>query len=171
MKKMVFSSMLTLLIAILLVPKASLYYTFEKLLAQEHLFINDDPLTNRLIDITSAQATLTFDQTAIASLGSLRLAPWLFVNTFECSDVRFQGTFRQLFPDPVESVQLRYTLWNPLHITIKAQGGFGSMQGHFDLSTHHMVLVFAQDQALARYPLLLSKLRQSEEGLVYESTF
>ncbi|MDD5053095.1 MAG: hypothetical protein PHO27_10230 [Sulfuricurvum sp.] len=156
---------------ILFLPKVNLYYMAEKALASAHLYLNDEIFSNRLIYLDVENATLLLDTTRIGSIEKIRLVPFVIFNNINITNVKFSGEFASLFPDGIDNIALTYTFFHPLNIDVQGVGGFGPVHGNIDLSEHHLTLIFEPTQTMRQYPLLLAKLRKSDKGLVYETSF
>ncbi|MFH0709110.1 MAG: hypothetical protein V2A75_02795 [Pseudomonadota bacterium] len=160
-----------LLIVIVMIPKEKLYFTFESILSQHHLFINNEELTNRFLFFDALNGNVLLDNQEFASIESIRIAPLLFINQLSLSNINFSPLYRNFFPGKIDSIVFTYSLLHPLSVSIDGEGDFGQCEGDFDLLDQKIRVVFEPTPQLRRYPLLVNKLHQAKEGLVYESNF
>ncbi|MFZ3052176.1 MAG: hypothetical protein WA099_02125 [Sulfuricurvum sp.] len=160
-----------LLIVIVMIPKEKLYFTFESILSQYHLFISNEEFTNRFLFLDADNGDVFLDNQEFASIESIRIAPWLFVNQLSLSNISFSPLYRNFFPGKIDSIVFTYSLLHPLRVGIDGEGDFGHCDGYFDLLDQNIRVVFEATSQLRRYPLLVNKLHQAKEGLVYESNF
>ncbi len=160
-----------LLIVIVMIPKEKLYFTFESILSQHHLFISNEEFTNRLLFLNADNGNVLLDSQQFASIESIRIAPLLFINQLSLSNISFSPLYRKFFPGKIDSIIFSYSLLHPLRVSIYGEGDFGHCDGAFDLLDQKIHVVFEPTSQLRRYPLLVNKLHQAKEGLVYESSF
>ncbi len=160
-----------LLIVIVMIPKEKLYFTFESILSQHHLFINNEEFTNRFLFFDALNGDVLLDNQEFASIESIRISPLLFINQLSLSNINFSPLYRNFFPGKIDSIVFTYSLLHPLSVSIDGEGDFGHCEGDFDLLDQKIRVVFEPTPQLRRYPLLVNKLHQAKEGLVYESNF
>ncbi|MDD5716934.1 MAG: hypothetical protein PHW64_03950 [Sulfuricurvum sp.] len=156
---------------ILLMPKEQLYYGAEEALSSAHLYLNDEEIHDRIVYFEVNNPLLLMDNTPIGRIESIRFIPLIVFNRMVISKVDFSGEFSFLFPEGIDHITLTYTLLHPLTVSIEGVGGFGPVEGEIDLESQQIKLRFEPSQEMRQYPVLLAKLRHSEKGLVYETSF
>ncbi len=159
------------LIVIVVVPKEKLFFTLESFLSKYHLFINGENLTNRLLYLDADNGSLLLDNQEIASIGKIQIAPWIVSNHLSISSIIPSPHYRAFFPGKIDTLVFTYSILHPLSLELRAQGDFGQGEGAFDLVNKKVRIVFKATPQLRNYPLLVFKLHQEKEGLVYESNF
>lgn len=171
MKRFFSFSALLVIGLIVFLPKSNLYYSAEEALASAHLYLNNEEINDRLLYLDIRDASLLLDNMMIGSVEHIRFIPLIAFNRATITGVEFNGEFASLFPEGIEYVSFTYTLLHPLTVAITGEGGFGPIQGEIDLTQNRLTLLFEPSPVMRSYPLLLSKLRKSDEGLVYEISF
>jgi hypothetical protein len=171
MKKILSFSALLLVGFILFLPKSNLYYSAENALASAHLYLNNEKINERFFYLDIREATLLLDTMPIGSIEQIKCIPLILFNRVTVSGIEFSGEFASLFPQGIDYLNFTYTLIDPLTVTIKGEGGFGPVEGEIDMGERKLILLFNPSPILRTYPLLLSKLHTSNEGLVYETSF
>jgi len=159
-----------LLIIIVMIPKEKLYFTFESVLSQHHVFISNEELINRFLFLDANNGDVLLDNQEFASIESVRVLPLLFINQLKLSHISFSPLYRNFFPGKIDSIVFTYSLLHPLQITIHGEGDFGQCDGAFELLDQKVRVIFEPTSQLRRYPLLVNQLHQEKEGLVYESS-
>lgn len=159
------------LIVLIFVPKEKLFYTIETWLAQEHLYITDETLNDRLIFLDAQNARIVLDNLEVASVENIRITPWILFNRLSVSSVDVSSQYRSLFPGKIDEMELTYSILHPLSVQIHARGDFGECRGAVDLVEQKVRVVFDATQELRKFPMLVYKLHREEEGLVYESAY
>lgn len=160
-----------LLIVVILLPKEKFYFSMETLLAEYHLFINHEVLTDRFLYLDAENGEILIDNQAVASIEKIRISPWIFFNRLSVSNLSVLPLYRSFFPGKIDTVTMTYSLLNPLEIAIQGEGDFGRFRGGYDLMSHKLRIVFDATNELRGYGFLVSKLHQEKGGLVYESDF
>jgi hypothetical protein len=87
-----------------MIPKEKLYFTFESILSQHHLFINNEEFTNRFLFLDSDNGNVLLDNQEFASIESIRISPWLLINQLSLSNISFSPLYRNFFPGKIESI-------------------------------------------------------------------
>lgn len=159
------------LIIIVVIPKEKLYFAFESLLGEHHLFVNNEDFTNRLFYVDIDNANVLLDNQEFAKIEHMRIAPWVVLNRFTLTNIAFSPLFQNIFPGKIDSVTLTYSLLNPLHMDIFAEGDFGHCSGTYELMNKKLRVLFDPTAELREYPLLINRLHQEKGGLVYEQIF
>lgn len=171
MKRFFFFSGLVFLSFIIFLPKSNLYYSAEEALSSTHLYLSDESINDRYLYLDVHEATLLLDTMPIGSIENIRFFPVIVYNRATISGIEFSGEFASLFPQGIDHVNFTYSLLHPLTVMISGEGGFGPVEGEIDLTEKRLILLFEPSPIMRNYPLLLSKLRKSEKGLVYETSF
>lgn len=159
------------LIVIILFPKEKFYYTFESFISEYHLYISHEDITDSLFYLDADNGEVLLDNQVVASIENIRISPWIFFNRLSLSNLTVSPVYRNFFPGKIDTVTLTYSLLNPFDITIHGEGDFGHFNGKYNLMNQTLRIVFDATYQLRRYGLLVSKLHQEKEGLVYESNF
>lgn len=170
MKRLLYA-VYVLVIVIVLIPKEKLYFTFESILSENHIFISGETIANRLLYLDADEGALVLDNQKIASIENIRITPWIFFNRLAISTVSVSPAYRTFFPGVIDEIVLTYSLLHPLSIEMQGEGDFGQCSGTFDLLNQKVRVVFDATPELRNYPLLVFKLHQEQGGLVYESDF
>ncbi|MDD2828324.1 MAG: hypothetical protein PHW18_01980 [Sulfuricurvum sp.] len=159
------------LILVVMIPKERLYFEFESLLSQHHLFINNETFSNRLLTLEIENGELLLDNGVLGTLEHIHFTPWIVFNQLSFENLSFSPLYRTFFPGNIDSIRMTYSLIHPLLVTIEGEGDFGHCSGAYDLMDEKIRIVFDPTPQLRRYPLLVGRLHQEKEGLVYESSF
>ena len=160
-----------LLIVIIILPKEKFYFTFESILSEYHLFVNKEVITNNFLYLDVDNGEILLDNQRVAFIENIRISPWIFFNRLSVSNLSISPLYRNFFPGKIDTITLTYSLLSPLKILIKGEGDFGHCDGEYDLMNQKVRIVFEASSQLRGYGLLVSKLHQEKEGLIYESNF
>lgn len=169
--KPIFYSLYIILLVIVMIPKEKLYYAFESILSQYHIFISNEDISNGLIYLEVDNGEVLLDKQKIAVIEHIRITPWVLMNKLTLSSTTFSPHYRSLIPGKVDTLIISYSLFHPLMVSVQGDGDFGHCDGNIDILEQKVTITFDATAQLSRYPLLVSKLHQGEGGLIYEDTF
>jgi len=159
------------LIVIVLIPKEKIYYTFESILAKNHIFLTGESINDYFFYLDADNASVVLDHLNVASVEHIRLSAWLLLNRLTISNVVVSPQYRTFFPGKIDEIVVSYSILHPLSLQIHGQGDFGECNGMVDMIEQKTRVVFEATSNLRNYPLLVFKLHREKEGLVYESSF
>lgn len=170
MKRLMYAFYIALIVVVL-IPKEKLYFTLESVLSEYNVYITGENLNNHFLYMDVESGSLLLDNIQIGSIERIRILPWIVYNRLSISNVTFSSLYHTVFPGKIEEIAVTYSLLHPLTVEIQATGDFGHCEGGIDLSEQKVRLLFEATPELRNYPLLVFKLQQVKEGLVYESSF
>ncbi|MCK9372352.1 MAG: hypothetical protein M0P91_04085 [Sulfuricurvum sp.] len=170
MKRLIYAFYIALIVVVL-IPKEKLYFTLESILSEYTVYLTDENLSNHFFYLDAMNSNLLLDNIQIGSIEQIRIIPWVVYNRLTVSNVTFSSLYHSVFPGKIEEISLTYSLLHPLSVHLQATGDFGRCEGGIDLAEQKIRLLFEATPELRNYPLLVFKLQQVKEGLVYESNF
>lgn len=159
------------LIVVVLIPKEKIYYTFESILSENHIFLTGESVSDYFFYLDADNASVVLDHLNVASIEHIRLSAWVLVNRLTISNIVVSPQYRTFFPGKIDEIVVSYSILHPLSLQIHGQGDFGECNGMIDMIEQKTRVVFEATSNLRNYPLLVFKLHREKEGLVYESSF
>lgn len=170
MKRLIYAFYIAVIVVVL-IPKEKLYFTMESILSEYTVYLTGEDLNNHFFYMDAENTNLLLDNIQIGSIERIRMIPWIIYNRLTISNVTFSSLYHSVFPGKIDEIVLTYSLFHPLTIYLQATGDFGHCEGGIDLTEQKVHLLFEATPELRNYPLLVFKLQQVKEGLVYESSF
>jgi len=143
---------------LLFMPKEALYYQLEQRLATEGIEINEEAIAVGAFSLTLKGVAIYVKGIEVATVYS-RL-------TIE--SLRVDDTLKAMVPQETYHATVYHSLLLPLEIRLDANGSFGTLTGHVDISHHKVRIDFPEVKSLG---VLRTQLKQGEEGLYYETAF
>lgn len=160
-----------LIVLIVLIPKEKLYFTAESALEPYGITINGEQTSDYWLWFDAEGGEVMVDGLKMGTLERIRLVPAIIYNRLSITDIALSPQFSSFVPANIDSITLTYSILHPLSVRIESSGDFGVCRGSIDLVEQKIRIVFDATPQLRRYPLLVYKLQQDEEGLVYEDSF
>ena len=125
--KKVFISVLGLLAGLIVfMPKDNLYYTFQKYLSKNKIYINSD--IDSKIALRLKNGTVYYKGMDIVSFDEADVYSFIFFNKIYLHNIALKlGNLR------IKNLNVSYTVTNPLKVYINGVSDFGKIEGYVDL--------------------------------------
>jgi hypothetical protein len=118
-------------------------------------------------------AKVYFDSIESAKISNMKLSVFGFYNLVSISDIELADIAKAFIPLHIDSLDIKYFIFNPFCITAHGMGEFGDAKIDFNIvkNTLHMVLNPSK-KMLKHYRVTLKNLKKSKDGeFVYDKTF
>lgn len=164
-------TLLMLFFITLFLPKKSLWYTMEEMIAPYHLIIDQEQLSNGLGSLTVKQGVLYYQNLELARIKKMTLSAWLLFQKLTIHDLYIGKDLKLLQGIRVKELTLSQQLFTPMRLSIQAEGNFGSLNGSIDFSARTIALLIKAKPPLKAKGLVMRQLKPSKEGYRYERHF
>ncbi len=174
MQKIVFGLFLALLFYIsfiLFLPKEALWYQAERFMKKAEIVMDQEELHDRYIDLALRDGTLYIQGFEVARIGQITISPWLIANRVKMERLFIGNDLKMLKGMSVTSVSLSHSLLTATHVTIAAQGNFGTLEGDLDLFEGQIELLIKPSPLLKSKAFLMRQLRKDKEGYRFVRKF
>ena len=154
-------------------PKDSIYFSFEEKLKHLDVVISSEQVEDSGFTLNITDADLSFKSISSAKINQSSITVFALYNSVSLKGITLSSTAKSFAPLNIESVNVVYSIVNPLNASIKAVGEFGELEGEFNIvdSSLHLELKPSQ-KMLKNYQSSLRKLSKTENGeFVYDKTF
>ena len=98
------------LIVVVFIPKEKIYYTFESMLSQKHIYISGETVTDYFFYLDADNAHVILDHLDLASIEQIHLSAWIFVNRLTISNVVVSPQYQTFFPGKIDEMVVSYSL-------------------------------------------------------------
>ena len=150
---------------ILFLPKKNLYYLAERELSKLRTVISDERIEEGAFSLQIKNADIYAQGIHAAKVEDIKLQIYFLTNTLEVRRVRLDEMTKNLLPTEIQTLLIRYALWDPLHITFTAKGKFGLAQGEYALTTRTLTLILQPSTTMLRkYSTLLRQMNKTPTG-------
>ena len=111
---------------IFFMPKDNLYYTAQKYLAKENIYINSSVKNGAVLDLKNGKVY----QNGIdfASFKNIKIMPFLFFNKITAEDIKIN-----LQNLNIDNLNITYSVINPIKVYINGSSNFGKITGEINL--------------------------------------
>lgn len=155
-----------------LMPKAGIYYFLEEQIKPYSVVINNESVKESGLGLEITDATVFVQSIDSAQIGSIEVNLFALFNTIDINDIALSSVAAAVMPVHIQEVHIRYSILNPLKITIYGEGEMGIFHAAFSpLDRVLNVNLKPSDLMLKNYKNSLLNLKKSEKGeYVYEKT-
>jgi hypothetical protein len=154
-------------------PKKSFYFLLEKELQNFEFVISNERLHEKLFSLEIENLELTTKGIDSAVVQSAEITLFGLYNCVILEDIQVSSLIDTYAPSKIESLELSYTLLNPLEIRASAQGDFGEAEISFTLLESELQAVVKPSKLMqTKYKKTMRMLKKDENGeYVYAKTF
>jgi len=154
-------------------PKTSLYYMLEKELKQYDVIISDEKVTDNGFSLSIDDATVYVKNIDTAILKELDIKLFAFYNAISLKDITLSDVTASFIPVKIKSVDLMYSIIDPLNLKIDAEGAFGTASGSLSISERKLHLDVVPSKIMhSKYKNTMRQLKkQKDGGYSYDKAF
>ncbi len=146
---------------IIFMPKENLFFTLQKELKKENIFINTKASSN-LIDLKLDNSKIFVNKINIANIESIKITPLLFFNKIDLKNIKID--FNHL---NVDNLNLTYSILTPFNVDIKGSSNFATIKGFIDLKNRNMKIYLLN----LTNKTIKSFLKKDKKGYFYAQKF
>lgn len=165
-------SMFFILALMYFVPKLSIYYLVEQEIQKYGIVIDNEEVIDNGFSLSIQNAEINVKSINSASIKNVNIKIFGVYNNVLLQNIKLSSVAASMVPTDIEEVEITHSLFNPLHISAVANGGFGELEVDFDLldMTLHLELL-ASKKMLSSYRGILRNLKKNKEGVyIYDKT-
>lgn len=152
-------------IVLFFIPKVELYYMGEKQLAPLKVIISDEELTDNGFSLEIKNAKLFFEGIESVQIEEIKIAPWGFYNNITIQNVKLSSAAKSFLPLDITSVELRHVIYNPVEISINAEGDFGKLEGSINIYNQSaMIFLIPSAKMQKEYAHSLRYFKKEQDG-------
>ena len=146
-------------------PKVNLYYFLEKKLSEKSVIIDDEQVVDNGFSLSIKNAKINIKSIQSATVQEVNVKVFGLYNAVSLENIKLSSVAASMIPTDVASVNIRYTIFNPLNITADAVGGFGEAEITFSIldMALHLDLIPSK-KMLSSHRSTLRSLKKSKEG-------
>ncbi|QFR48375.1 hypothetical protein FJR48_00990 [Sulfurimonas lithotrophica] len=154
-------------------PKVALYYFAEMQLKPYGVIVTDENVVDNGFTLGVKDALVTFKEIESAKIKDVNIALFGIYNKVSLSDITLASTAASFVPTDVKTIDITYTILNPLNIVAVSSGGFGEVKAEVNLLEKKMLLKLEPSKIMSqKYTNTLRNLQKSKDGgYEYAKTF
>ena len=123
-KRIVGGFFLLILLMWLFAPKQELYYLLEQKLKEKNIIISNETVTDTWFGLNIKNADIYAKGVKMANIADAQLNIFFFYNTLNIENIKIEVS-----PQVVNELKVKYSVVDPLHISIDGLGSFGTASG------------------------------------------
>ena len=165
--------MFFILALIYFAPKESIYFALENTMKPQGFILSEEKLEDKGFALNIEEAKLSIKSIDSADIKNIKVRTFGLYNSISCSDIELSKVYQSFLPLHVDSINVVYSVINPLNVKIYAQGEFGVSESTFNLSDSVLhVELKPSDVMLHKYKQSLREYTKNENGeFIYDKTF
>jgi len=146
---------------IVFMPKDNLFFTLQKELKKENIYINSDIKSN-IIDLSLSNSKVFINGINLATIKQTTILPLLVFNKIELKNIKID--FNNL---NINNLKIQYSLLNPINIIIKGKSNFATIDGFVNLKNRDMKIYLLNLTNNSIKPFL----KKDKKGYFYAQKF
>jgi uncharacterized membrane protein len=169
MVKKILIILLVLWFAILFfMPKQALYYKLEEVLLQNDIKINEQKIEEGLFSLTLYNSKVYVKGIELATVERIDFFTLLFYTKVEVNQLLLDASLKNVAPSKIDELEAVHAIWNPVYLSLDAEGSFGNVSGQVSLLEKHIRMDFNETKNI---DMLKGSLHKDEKGWFYETSF
>ena len=154
-----------LLALIYFMPKSSLYYYAEEQLQKFKIVLSGEKIQEDIFSLKLHHTTISYDSVESASVQEIDMKIFFLYNSLQMQDIELSQMAAAFIPLHIDSVDVKYTLLNPLYVVTHSKGEFGEADIKISILDRNMsMVVVPSEMMLQKYQSTLHMLKKNEEG-------
>lgn len=153
-------------------PKVSLYYFLETKLNQFAVVISSEEAVDKGFTLELDHADVYYKSIQSANIEKVDIKLLVLYNALSFQNIKISSAAKSFIPLHVQNANIKYTIFDPLHIKADIVGEFGNANVSFDIlkRTLHLKLI-PSALMLKSYGNTLKNMSKNENGgYTYDKT-
>jgi hypothetical protein len=168
-KRIVGGFFLSLILLWLFAPKHELYYFLEKKLKEKNIIISNETITDTWYGLKLTDADIYANGIKMANVSELNFNFFFFYNTLKVQEIKTDKAFHFMAPKEIHNLSAKYSILNPLNLTLKGDGSFGTLDGAVNLKNRKIEVLFPVAKELKSVKKFLKN--DKTKGWYYETNY
>jgi len=155
------------------IPKESVYYYLEKELLQEKIILSGEEIIDSGYSLQLNNAKVSYDSIESANVEDINIKIFLVYNSLSVSNVKLLDIASSFVPVKIDTINIKYTIFNPLNVVAESNGEFGQANAEVNILDRTISIVLKPSKLmLKKYKATLRSLKKNKAGeYKYEKTF
>ncbi len=154
-------------------PKDSFYFLLEKNLKKFDVVVSNEILENNFLSLGIENLEISTKGVESATVAEADITLLLFYNSLKFTNIKLSSLVDAYAPAHVDTIEVTYTLFNPLVLHANAQGKFGQAEVAFNILDRALnIRLHPSKTMLSKYEKTMKMMKKDENGeYVYAKTF
>ena len=161
-----FAYMLFFIVALMyLMPKESIYFFAEKQLQKYNVVIAHESVKDRGLSLELQHLDIYVESIQSAKIKKVDISLFGIYNEINVKNIDLSTAVASMLPTKIESLNIKYSLLNPLNVTLKAKGAFGTLDGVANIKNRKIVAELKPSSLMKRdYRSALRNFKKQANG-------
>ena len=168
-KRIVGGFFLFILLMWLFAPKQELYYLLEKKLKEKDIVLSNETVSDTWFGLNIKDADVYVKGIKMANTADLQLNVFFFYNTLTVENINMDESLHTMAPKAIDELNVKYTVLDPLNITLDGLGTFGTATGAVNLIEKKLHVDFPVAKDINTFKKFLKK--DETGGWFYETNY
>lgn len=154
-------------------PKSSVYYFGEHELSKFGVVISNETLHESMLSLHVENLNISLKEIESAVIKKADITLLLVYNSVHLENIQLSSLVESYLPSKIDSLNVTYTIFNPLHIKGKALGQFGEATIDVNIADRNATLYLKPSKKMfTSYRKTVKMFKKSKNGeYVYAKTF
>lgn len=175
--KSTIAGLITFLLGLILTsPKSELFFELQSKVSERKITLASKDMTNYFLFLKTNSSKLSSSSNPIVDFENGYFFASYIYNAYYISNPKSSTSLATILPIEAKSILISNSIISPSVINITASGDFGAITAKLNTTDGTMKAIlktstsFEQDESMKNTKnMLMTKFKQTEEGLVYES--
>jgi len=168
-KRIVGGFFLFILLMWLFAPKQELYYLLEQKLKEKDIVFSNETVTDTWFGLNIKNADIYVKGVKMANTADLQQNVFFFYNTLKIENININESLHAMAPKAIDELNIKYSVLNPLQISMDGLGSFGTAMGTVALKEKQVHIDFPVAKDIQTFKKFLKK--DETGGWYYETNY
>ena len=168
-KRIVGGFFLFILLMWLFAPKQELYYLLEKKLKENDIVLSNETVKDTWFGLNIKNADIYVKGIKMANTADLQLNIFFFYNSLNIENIKMDESLQSMAPKVIDELNVKYSVLNPLNVTLDGLGSFGTATGVVALKAKQVRIDFPVAKEIQTFKKFLKK--DKTGGWYYEKNY
>jgi len=146
-------------------PKSNLYYFAEQELQKQKVVISDETTVEQFFSLELQNAILSYASVDVATISEADIQLFVFYNTLTLHDVNLSSMASAFVPLQVDTLEMKYSILNPLTIYMHSKGAFGEADAMLHIKDRNITILLKPSVLMQKqYGNSMRKLKKNNHG-------
>jgi len=154
-----------ILAVVYFLPKLNLYYFAEQELQKQKIIISNETIIEQMFSLELQKAILSYESVDVATISKADVQLFVLYNTLTLQDVNLSSMASTFVPLQVDTLEVKYTILNPLTIYMHSKGAFGEADAMLQIKDRNITILLKPSSLMQKqYANSMRKLKKNNNG-------
>jgi hypothetical protein len=168
-KRIISGFFLLIILLWVFAPKQELYYLLEQKLKEKNIIISNETVKDTWFGVNIKNADIYVKGIKMAKVDNFQLNIFFLYNSVEAENISMDSSLEAIAPKSIDELKIKYSIIDPLHVTIDSLGSFGTASGFVELKEKVVHIDFPVAKDIQTIKKFLKK--DKTGGWYYETNY